>query len=247
MRAKACGNNPAGRVAVAPELFFHPERPHQPMRILTTGLLLSALLLAGCRGMQSEKPPIHPNLNMDFQEKFQAQEANPFFADNAAMRKPVSGTVARGLLKEDVQFFEGRTEEGEYVQDMPVPATRALLERGQERYEIYCTVCHGQAGDGNGVIMRGNYGYTPATSYHIDRLRQISDGYLYDVIANGVRNMPGYAQQIPVRDRWAIVSYIRALQLNQNASEEDVPESMVVSSQSEGDANVGGGRSPSAN
>jgi hypothetical protein len=93
--------------------------------------------------------------------------------------------------------------------------------------------------------MRGNYGYTPAPSYHVERLREVSDGYLYDVVANGVRNMPGYAQQIPVRDRWAIVSYIRALQLNQNAREEDVPGSVVVSSQSEGDANVAGGRNPS--
>lgn len=213
--------------------------------LLTTGLLMGVLLLAGCRGMQSDKPPVHPNLNMDFQEKFQAQEANPFFADNAAMRKPVPGTVARGLLKEDASLYEGRTEEGSYVEKSPMPINRALVERGQERYNIYCTVCHGQAGNGQGVIMRGDYGYTPATSYHSERLRDIEDGYLYDVITNGVRNMPGYAQQIPVRDRWAIVAYIRALQLNQNAGEGDVPESVIANIQAQSDANVGGGRNPS--
>lgn len=223
-----------------------PRFPDKSMRtLLTTGLLLSALLLAGCRGMQSDKPPVHPNLNMDFQEKFEAQEANPFFADNAAMRKPVPGTVARGLLKEDVALYEGRTEDGAYVDRIPMEINRALVERGQERYNIYCAVCHGQSGDGQGVIMRGDYGYTPATSYHGDRLRTIEDGYMYDVITNGIRNMPGYAQQIPVRDRWAIVAYIRALQLNQNAGEGDVPESIIARVQEQGDANIEGGRTPS--
>src|SRR6056297_4107303 len=107
-------------------------------------LILTALLLAGCRGNRSGETPVHPNLNMDFQEKFQAQEANPLFADNAAMRKPVSGTVARGLLKEDTELFTGRTESGEYVDRVPVPVSKAFLQRGKERYEIFCVVCHGQ-------------------------------------------------------------------------------------------------------
>ena len=184
--------------------------------------------------MQSDNPPVHPNLNMDFQEKFQEQEANPLFADNAAMRKPVAGTVARGLLKEDTELYTGRTDDGDYVEQVPISVTRAVLERGQERYNIYCTVCHGKAGDGNGIIMTGKsnvtgqgYGYTPAPTYHSERLRTVTDGYLYDVIANGVRNMPGYAQQIPVRDRWAIVTYVRALQRSQSAREEDLPESQL--------------------
>jgi mono/diheme cytochrome c family protein len=163
------------------------------------------------------------------------------------MRTPPSGTVARGLLKADSRFYAGRTEAGEYVERAPVPVTRALLERGQERYDIYCTVCHGRAGDGNGIIMTGNYGYTPAPTYHSERLRNVTDGYLYDVIANGIRNMPGYAQQIPVSDRWAIVVYIRALQRSQNASEGDVPESITAQIEQGRSANMEGQRTGTSN
>jgi mono/diheme cytochrome c family protein len=215
--------------------------------LLTTGLILSVLLLAGCRGTTSERRPIHPNPNMDWQPKFQAQERNTFFADEAAMRKPVSGTVARGLLKEDPIFYTGRTEDGDYVERSPIEINREVLERGRERYEIFCSVCHGKAGKGEGIIMVGGpqgqgYGYTPAPSYHVDRLRDISDGYMYDVIANGIRNMPGYAQQIPVRDRWAITAYIRALQLSQNASREDLTAEQIARIQSGSSANIEGGR-----
>ena len=211
--------------------------------VIRTLCLAALVTVAGCRGMRSEDPPIHPNLNMDYQEKFQAQEANPFFADNAAMRLPVPGTVARGFLAEDPVFYLGRTPSGEYVEEMPVPATRELILRGQERYDIFCTVCHGQAGDGQGIIMTGNYGYTPAPSYHQERLRDAADGYIYDVIANGVRNMPGYAQQVPVADRWAIVSYIRALQRSQNATEADVPPSVLARIEQGSSANMNAARS----
>ena len=186
-------------------------------------LAVMTVMLASCRGTQSDAPPIHLNLNMDYQERFDPQEANPFFADNRSMRPLVPGTVARGTLREDVAFFEGRTDGGGFVTRMPVPATRELLERGQERYNIYCAVCHGEAGDGQGIISTGGYGYTPATSYHDDRLRQAPDGYLYDVISNGVRTMPPYGHQVKPADRWAIVAYIRALQRSQYASAEDVP------------------------
>lgn len=205
-------------------------------------LLVASVLLAGCRGSTSPNPPIHPNLNMDFQEKFEAQEENPFFADNAAMRQPVPGTVARGLLKEDTRFYAGRTETGEYVEQMPVPVSRALVLRGREQYDIYCTVCHGQSGDGQGIIMTGQYGYTPAPTYHAERLREIEDGYLYDVTANGVRSMPGYAQQIAVADRWAIVAYIRALQRSQNADADDLPPSVQASIRQGESANMNANR-----
>lgn len=195
-------------------------------RLLAFGLLLT-VLLAGCRGHQSERPPIHPHLGMDFQEKFQAQDYNPFFEDGASMRKPVTGTVARGQLKDNPRLHAGRTPGGEYVETVPVDVTRQVLERGQDRYEVYCTPCHGKTGAGDGIIMRGDYGYTPASSYHVERLRQVPDGYLYDVIANGVRNMPAYGQQIPVRDRWAIVTYIRALQRSQNARPEELPSDVA--------------------
>ncbi|MFB6280193.1 MAG: cytochrome c [Salinibacter sp.] len=192
-------------------------------RSFFTGLVLVALLLAGCRGTRSDNPPFHMNLDMDFQQKFGPQEANPFFEDNAAMRTPVPGTVPRGELRNNSVLYEGRTEAGDYVEEVPIAVNRAVLERGKDRYEVHCSVCHGKTGDGNGVIMRGDYGYTPASSYHIDRLRDAPDGYLYDVIANGVRNMPAYGQKVPVKDRWAIVAYIRALQRSQNATPDDLP------------------------
>jgi mono/diheme cytochrome c family protein len=196
---------------------------------LAIGLCGLGLALSGCRGMKSEKPPIHPNLNMDFNERFEEQEANPFFADNAAMRQPVAGTVARGQLRttENAPFYYGRSADGNYVQTIPVALTDDFLGRGETIYNVYCTPCHGIAGDGQGIIMTGKggngYGYTQAPSYHTDRLRDASDGYIYDVIANGVRNMAGYAHQIEPQDRWAVVSYVRALQLSQAAAETDVP------------------------
>ena len=185
-------------------------------------LLGVTVVLGGCRGTLKEDPPIHINPNMDAMERFEAQEANPFFADGRAMRPPVSGTVARGMLREDVQFHTGRNADGSYVQVMPLEYTVEFANRGRERYDIYCAVCHGIAGDGQGIVMSGGYGFAPI-GYHDDRLRTIEDGYLYEVIASGVRTMPGYAQQIPVADRWAIVAYVRALQRSQNATVEDVP------------------------
>ena len=180
------------------------------------------LILGGCRGTLKDEPPIHVNPNMDAMEHFEAQEANPFFSDGRAMRPPVPGTVARGMLREDVAFHTGRNTDGSYVEVMPVEYTVEFAERGRERYDIYCTICHGAAGDGQGIVMTGGYGFAPV-GYHNDRLRTIEDGYLYEVITRGIRSMPGYAQQVPVADRWAIVAYVRALQRSQNASAEDVP------------------------
>lgn len=184
------------------------------------------MLLAGCRGRQSESPPIHPHLAMDFQEKFDPQAYNPLFEDKAVQRKPPTGTVARGQLRANSALYEGRNDNGEYIESIPLSVNRAMLERGQDRYNVYCAPCHGKSGKGNGIIMQGDYGYTPASSYHVERLRKVTDGYLYDVIANGVRNMPAYAQQIPVKDRWAIVAYVRALQRSQYAKPENLPESV---------------------
>ncbi len=198
--------------------------------------LLAVLLLAGCRGAISEKPPVHVNMNMDNQPRFDPQEANPFFADGRAMRPPVPGTVARGMLKEDTRFYLGRAAAGDFVPQMPVPVTRELLLRGRERYDIFCAVCHGKAGDGQGIIITGQYGYTPAPSYHDATVaaRMAADGYVFDVISRGVRNMPGYAQQLTVADRWAVTAYIRALQLSQNATEGDIPPGVLAQIQQGG-------------
>lgn len=187
-------------------------------------LLLAVVLLAGCRGTESEGEPIHLNLNMDFQPKLVPYGASTFFEDGKAMRDPVQGTVARGMLREDPGFYRGRSEDGGYVTEIPVPVTMDLLERGRERYNIYCSVCHGDAGDGLGIIMTGQYGYTPVPSFHDERLQQESVGYFYDVIENGVRTMPPYGHQVAVADRWAIVAFLRALQRTQDASLEDIPE-----------------------
>jgi mono/diheme cytochrome c family protein len=189
---------------------------------------LAVALLAGCRGTTSPDPPMHISPNMDWQERFDPQAANSFFADGRAMRPPVPGTVARGFLREDTQFFFGRHENGAFVETMPLPKTMDLLRRGQDRYDIYCSPCHGPSGDGNGIIMTGGYGYVPAPTYHSDALRAQADGYMYNVVVHGVRTMPGYGTQIPVADRWAIVAYIRALQRSQNADRADVPADVIA-------------------
>ncbi|HET8864367.1 MAG TPA: c-type cytochrome [Gracilimonas sp.] len=188
------------------------------------GIVALGVSLSACQGQLSEKPPIHPNMNMDQQPRKEAQEVNNFFADGRSMRPPVKGTVARGLAKLDTEYYEGVDENGEYIERIPVDLTRSFLYRGKERYEIFCTPCHGQTGAGNGIIMEGNYGYVPAPSYHDQRVRNLSDGELYSAIYNGVRTMPSYASQIDVEDRWAIVAYIRALQESQNISEEELQQ-----------------------
>jgi len=195
---------------------------------VTKHLLFAAIalpmVLSACRGQISKEEPVHPNLNMDQQERFEPQEENNFFADNRAMRQPVDGTVARGHLKHDKALYQGINEDSSFVDNIPVDVTKSFVYRGKDRFDVYCTPCHGLKGDGNGIIMTGNYGYVPAPSFHMDRLREVTDGYLYSVIANGIRNMPAYGSQIPVQDRWAIVSYIRALQKSQNVPEEQIKE-----------------------
>lgn len=191
-------------------------------------LVLASGTLSGCRGMKSGKPPIHPNLNMDFVQRMEAQEANAFFADNASQRQPVAGTVRRGLLQTtaNAPFFYGRDAAGTYVPEIPVEVTGDLLARGQERYGIYCTPCHGIAGDGRGIVAVGNggqgYGFA-VPSYHTEGLKARPDGYIYDVILNGVNSMPSYGHEMPASDRWAVVAYVRALQLTQDAPEATVP------------------------
>ncbi|TFG96054.1 MAG: cytochrome c [Calditrichales bacterium] len=186
---------------------------------------VSALLLfLGCQGRPSENPPIHLNPNMDDQPKFEAMEKSKFFLDKAAMRMPVEGTVARGQLNEDTAYFHGKDADGKFVKKAPVPYSTEIMNHGRQRFEIYCAPCHGSTGDGQGIVVKK--GFMPPPSFHIDRLRQVEDGYVFDVISRGVRNMPSYAYQIPVADRWSIVTYFRALQRSQNASAEDIPESI---------------------
>ena len=179
------------------------------VRVLAGAVLATALAMsAGCRQDMHQAPRYDP------------LEASDFFADGRASRPIVGGTIARGFLRADPVFYTGK-QGATFVADLPVPITRDLVKRGQGRYNIYCSPCHGAAGYGDGMIVRR--GYRRAASYHIDRLRTAPPGYFFDVITRGFGVMPDYAAQVPVRDRWAIVAYIRALQLSQRATLADVP------------------------
>lgn len=181
----------------------------------------------GCeQGAISEKPPIHPNPNMDSQKKYKAQSASRFFADGRVNRLPVEGTVAITEGFEDTEFYFGKTADGKLLAKAPVIFDLHTLTRGQERFNIYCAPCHGKVGDGKGIVI--DRGFVPPPTFHQDKIREYPDGQIFDVITNGFRNMPTYKHQIPVTDRWAIVGYVRALQRSQNASAEDVPQDVLT-------------------
>jgi mono/diheme cytochrome c family protein len=165
-------------------------------------------LAAGCRQDMHDAP------------RYEAFEASASFPDNRASRTAPAGTVARGWLRDDEALYTGKVA-GQPVDQYPFPIGRDELVRGQQRFNIYCTPCHGRLGDGQGMVVQR--GLRQAASFHQDRLRQEKLGYFYDVITNGFGAMPDYATQIPVRDRWLIVAYVRTLQLSQHASIDDVP------------------------
>jgi len=187
-------------------------------------LFLLPVFILACQGKPSDQPPIHLNPNMSHQPKYKAQsEAFDLQGRTVStMRVPVSGTVARGELREDDAYYRGKDDKGADVTKIPVPVTMQLLKRGQERFTIYCTPCHGQTGQGKGIVVQR--GMLPPPSFHLDLMRKFPDGHFFDVITNGIRNMPSYRYQVSVDDRWAIVSYIRALQRSENAKLEDVPQ-----------------------
>jgi Cytochrome C oxidase, cbb3-type, subunit III len=158
---------------------------------------------------------------MHDQPKYLPLRPSDFFADGRSSRPLIEGTVARGHLDEDAAFYTGKGPDGKFLDTFPFPVTKDVIERGQQRFNVYCTPCHDRLGNGDGMIVRRGFRKPP--SYHIDRLRQAANGYIFDVITNGFGAMPDYAAQIPVRDRWAIVSYVRALQLSQNVPVSEVP------------------------
>lgn len=190
--------------------------------VLTT--LAFVTLVTGCIGGESGEPPVVGIRNMYNQPRYDTQERQPFFADQRSMRPQVEGTVSREMER-SLTLATGRAANEGYLLEVPaaIIARRggpaAFLKRGQERYDIYCAACHSVSGDGKGMVSRraGALGASGlvAPSFHDDRLRHIPDGQLYATITNGVRNMPAYAHNIPVDDRWAIVHYVRALQLSQ--------------------------------
>jgi hypothetical protein len=152
---------------------------------------------------------------MNNQHKIRPQKANPFFSDGRGDRPSVPGTVARGQLHTNSVYYAGMSADGKLVATNPLPITPELLARGQERFNIFCSVCHDKVGTGQGTIVRR--GFKQPQTFHSDRLRQIQDGYFFDVMTKGFGSMYSYADRVPVEDRWAIVAYIRALQLSQNA------------------------------
>src|SRR6202162_6454001 len=179
-------------------------------------LILAVLMLTGCRQYMHDHPRFKPLAQSDF------------YADLRSARPPVEGTVARGQLHEDTYFYTGKfgNNPGDY---MPFPVTDDVLARGRERYDIYCAPCHSRVGDGNGVIPARGFPRKPP-SYHIERLRKAPLGYFFDVITNGFGSMPDYSSQVTPQDRWAIVAFIRALQLSQSATAADFPAGQKVPS-----------------
>ena len=184
-----------------------------------------ALFISGCQGDRSTKTPVHLNPNMDNVAYLEAQEPNPFFEDNRVMRQYVEGTMAFnaspviGTPKE--HLYEGKLN-GEFTAMLPkngphgeeMVFNQAMVERGQERYNIYCAPCHAESGDGQGVVIKRGMVMPP--SFHDDRVMAMTLGQLYHTVTYGARNMKGYQSQIPVKDRWAIATYLRALQFSRN-------------------------------
>jgi mono/diheme cytochrome c family protein len=227
---------------------FPPQNPLAELRLRRPPFWMIALFLilivlswlplvaaARRRVSTSEDPRILLPQDMGNQPKYKAQHENALFADLRADRPPIAGTVSREGLENDDHYFRGyeRAPGGKgvtFFKDFPtqVKLTEALLKRGQERFNIYCSACHGVDGYGHGpvnerAIELQEPKWVQAASLHDDVVKQRADGHIFNTITNGIRNMPGYAAQIPVSDRWAIVAYVRALQRSQDAPAGSVP------------------------
>lgn len=164
--------------------------------------------MAGCRQKMADQPRVQVHSHFGF------------FPDDRGSRPRIEGTVARGQLRDDEMLFTGKVA-GQVTEVLPMPVTKELLLRGQDRYNVYCAVCHDYTGQGNGMIVLR--GYAQARAYTADNVLTAPIGHFYDVMTNGFGLMPSVAHQVPVRDRWAIAAYVRVLQLSQNATLEDVP------------------------
>jgi mono/diheme cytochrome c family protein len=174
----------------------------------SVAVAFALLALTACRQDMQDQPRYKPLARTDF------------FADHRASRPQVEGTVARGFLRIDEARYTGKID-GNDIDQFPIPITKADIERGQTRFNIYCTPCHGRVGDGNGmVVLRG---YRQAASYYTDKLERAPVGHYFDVITNGFGAMPSYASRIVPDDRWRVIAYIRALQLSESATLSDVP------------------------
>lgn len=178
-----------------------------PRRVAFAIFVASLVLVVGCQKMR-------------VQPSYAPLQDSKFFDDGMSARPEIPGTVARGHLDADDYYYKGKVN-GKFVTAFPAPVTRAMLERGRQRFDIYCSPCHGYTGEGDGMIVQRGYKKPP--SYNTADLRGRPVGFLFDVITNGFGVMPPYAAQVPVADRWAIVSYIRVLQRSEHATLADVP------------------------
>jgi cytochrome c553 len=171
-------------------------------------LVVAGLALAGCRQDMHDAP------------RYEPLEASTFFANGSSARTLITNTVARGQLREDRHLYEGIVD-GKPAETFPMAVTADVLRRGQERYTVFCTPCHGRTGEGDGMIVQRGFRKPP--SYMEDRLRNAPVGYFFDVMTHGFGAMQDYSTQLPVADRWAVAAYIRTLQLSQRATVDDVP------------------------
>jgi mono/diheme cytochrome c family protein len=188
---------------------------------------LCVLVAAACRQDMHDQPKYKPLRESDF------------FADKRASRPLVAGTVARGSLREDALLYTGKLESGMPTSELPMPVTPELLARGREQFQTYCTPCHGRTGAGDGMIVQR--GFKRPSSFHINRLRMMPVGYLYDVITNGFGAMSDYSAQVTVKDRWAIAAYVRVLQLSQYAPLDVVPAASRATLESAAESAEGSG------
>lgn len=191
--------------------------------LLATGLLF---VLAACGRNMHEQPNIR------------AYEATPFFSDGAGMQLPPDNTVSREFGNLSPAFLTGTNPDGSLVSELPVELTPALLERGQQRFNIYCAACHNYDGNGNGIVVQR--GFPAPSSLHASHLQDVPIGYFVQTITNGFGMMYSYASRVPPGDRWAIAAYIRALQLSQNAAPEDLPADLSLDAPPGAEAAAGG-------
>lgn len=195
------------------------------------GFLLFCALTVGVlgkRGSMSRKPPIEVIPDMDRQQKVRPQTANAFFADGKGSRLPVEGTIFRGAKYQDIPLYTGRvTGQTNFVEANPLEINERVMERGRERFAISCLPCHGALGDGNGITKK--FGMAILANLHDKRIVTMTDGELFHIITNGRNNMGPYGDKIVPEDRWAIIYYLRALQLSRVANMEDVPEAARAS------------------
>ncbi len=190
--------------------------------------MVMVVAIAGKRGSISRRPPIELFPDMNRQPKLRPQVPNAFFADGRSSRPPIPGTIARGDRYEDLPVNTGRvTGTTNFVEAIPVEVTAKLIARGQQRFNINCSPCHGEQGDGNGVVKK--LGLATVANLHDKRIVELPDGEIFNTITYGKNTMGPYGANVTVDDRWAIIAYVRALQLSRLGSIDDVPESMRAS------------------